>query len=228
MDATEVGRLAVAGLWADADGGRQLGRGFRGQRDVHPDWLCRDGTARSRCCSCSCSISKCSGDPRRRRTSTVRRAAAGPHLPPIEGGAYGNALVLPGGDNDRGLRRARRVRSRRRHRPSLRRALRRGTPLGACLGGPRMGRQRGLAGGRRRRPVFRLPPGLCLGVPGILPAAHNRALAPHPARHRDRVSQQGLEPRVVAALGRGLRRRQRDARDLLRRRDRQRRARRSA
>ena len=63
---------------------------------------------------------------------------------------------------------------------------------------------------------------------GILSAAHNRALAPHPARHRDRVSQQGLESGVVSVVGRGVRRRKRDARDLLRRRDRQRRTRRSA
>ena len=52
---------------------------------------------------------------------------------------------------------------------------------------PGLGRQRGLAGARRRRPVRGLPARLRLAVLGLLPRVHARPAGADPAHGRDRV-----------------------------------------
>ena len=82
----------------------------------------------------------------------------------------------------RGLPHPRRLRPGRRHpAPAARPDGRRAAHL-PQQHRPGLGRQRGLAGARRRRPVRRLPAGLCVAVLGLLPRVHARAAWPHPAR----------------------------------------------
>ena len=75
---------------------------------------------------------------------------------------------------------------------------------------------------------FAFPGALCLQLQRLLSAADDRALAADSARHLHRVSQPRREPRLAASLGRRVRRLERPAGDLLRRRAGQRGARRAA
>ena len=86
-----------------------------------------------------------------------------------------------------GLRRPRRLRLRRRHRPPRRRAQRRGAPHRPRRHRPGLGRQRGLARRLGRRALLRLPARLRRRLQRLLPAAHDRAVAARPARPLDRV-----------------------------------------
>src|SRR5450756_2458162 len=65
-----------------------------------------------------------------------------------------------------------------------------------------MGRQRGLAGGRRRRLVRGVPYGLCDDLQRVLPRDHARAVRPDPARRLARVPPR--RPELEQGLGRRL------------------------
>ena len=127
------------------------------------------------------------------------------------------------------VRRARRLRLRRRHPPSLRREDRRRATRGPRRDRARVGRQRGLAHRRRaacwssrsRAPTPRR-------LQRALPAADDGALAARPARHLDRVPLEARSPALARRLRRDVRVRVDRDGGRARRRARQSRARRSA
>ena len=116
-------------------------------------------------------------------------------------------LVRPGRRAVHRLRHARRLRPRRRRAAPVH-PDRRGAPAHAQLHRPGLGRQRGLAGHRRRRAVRRVSRGLRHGLLRLLPGLHAAAGRADLPRGGHRVPQQAADALVAADVGRRLRRRQ--------------------
>ena len=127
------------------------------------------GRARARGCRCGTGTL-----PARQRGRTWHR----------EGSDNGDALVLPGDGHDSRLRHPRWLRPRRRHRaaPGGQDRAREGS--GSQRDRPGVGRQRGLAPGRRRCVVSRLPSALRVFLQRILSRTHDGAVAVDSTWHR--------------------------------------------
>ena len=119
---------AVADLRPHAHARRRLAARLGRQRAVHADRLHGHVHGSRRFCSCSWSIAK-SKRARARRPNAVRRLRL----------CHGNHLVLSGRRDARRLRGAGRLRSRRRHRPPVGGAHRRGAPRRCCAPSARSG-----------------------------------------------------------------------------------------
>ena len=136
------------------------------------------------------------GEVRGRRAPLARLDGGSGHGPP-------RALVRAPRRAAHRLRHPRRLRPRGGHPPPGREVRHRaaGDPQ---LDRPHLGRQRGLAGHLRRRPVRRLPGGLRHGLLGLLRRLHAGAVRPHPAGGVAGVPGQTGAVAVAAVLGRRL------------------------
>ena len=105
------------------------------------------------------------------------------------------------GGHARGLRHARRLRSRGGRAASLRRAHGRRAPAGACGHWAVLGRQRGLAARARRRAVRRVPARARLRALGLLLRDFPRALVADPARRSRSSSAAISRPTLARRVG---------------------------